>query len=153
MAAAWTYSPSAAANVRIDTTTRSLGLPLGGRHGCRPVVAGDADAGIQGLVGPQAHVPGAGAPVLVGHPAQELFDELVEVVRAPLGEGAAGTQAGVLLAELAAVLEPGRRVGGAPDDWVVRVAVVGRAIPPDERAVDPAAVDAQGAAVLELALA
>ena len=115
------------------------------------MVVGDPHAGVHRLVGPQAHVAGAGAPVGVGHPALELLDELVEVIRAPLGEGTPGPQARVLLAELLAVLEPGGGVGGAPHRGVLDVGVVGRAEPPDERAVDPVAVDAQGAAVLELA--
>ena len=127
----------------------ALALALGGCHGRGAVVVGDPHAGVHRLVGSQAHVAGTVAPVRVGHPALERGHELVEVVRAPFGEGAPGPQAGVLPAELVPVLEPGGGVGGPPHPWVLDVGVVGRAVPPDEDAVDAVAEDAQGAAVLD----
>jgi len=115
------------------------------------MVVGDPHVGEDRQLRLHDRVARAGLPVLGRHPLLERLDELVEVVGAPLDERAAGLEPGELAAQLAAVLQPRGGVTGAPHRGVLDVRVSGCPVPPDERAVGPVAVDAQGAPILELA--
>ena len=120
-----------------DRAERAVGAPV------------DADADRQRDV--EREVAGGRPPRAVAQPGVLEPDELVEVVAAPLEERAAGPEPRELGAQVLAVVEPGDGVRGVPDRGVLDVRVARGAVPVDEGAVDPVAVDEERAPVLELA--
>ena len=138
------------ANTCALTTTRSPWR-------CATATAPSAPSGLRSMPTPigsaalSGRSPVGRPPRAVAEPGVLEPDELVEVVAAPLEERAAGPKARELGAQVLAVVEPGDGVRGVPDRGVLDVRVAGSAVPVDEGAVDPVAVDEQRAPVLELA--
>jgi hypothetical protein len=68
----------------VHPQVHALPLALCRGHCGRAMVVGDAHAGEDGQLRIEHGVAGTRVPGILGHPAFELLDELVEVVRAPL---------------------------------------------------------------------